>query len=55
MAIGPALVRALFGCGMPRANAGAKNAQTDAILVIAGLADIDGEVAFVIVVAPEPI
>jgi transposase len=55
------LMRALFGCGTPRADAGAKNAllfiiQTDATLVIAGLADIDGEVAMlVIVVAPEPI
>jgi transposase len=55
------LMRALFGCGTPRADAGAKNAllfiiQTDATLVIVGLADIDGEVAtLVIVVAPEPI
>ena len=54
------LMRALFGCGTPRADAGAKNAllfiiQTDATLVIAGLADIDGEVAMlVIVVAPAP-
>jgi transposase len=55
------LMRALFGCGTPRADAGAKNAllfiiQTDATLAITGLADIDGEVAMlVIVVAPEPI
>ena len=54
-------MRALFGCGTPRADAGAKNAllfiiQTDATLAIAGLADIDGEGAMlVIVVAPEPI
>jgi hypothetical protein len=55
------LMRALFGCGTPRADARAKNAllfiiQTDATRAIAGLADIDGEVAIlVIVVAPEPI
>ena len=53
------LMRALFGCGTPRTDAGAKNAvlfiiQTDATLVIAGLADIDGEVVMLVIVV-EPI
>ena len=52
------LMRALFGCGTPREAAAAKNTllfliQTDAALAIAMLADIDGEMAMlVIVVAP---
>jgi hypothetical protein len=54
------LMRALFGCGTPREAAAAKNTllfliQTDAALAIAMLADIDGEMALlVIVVAPAP-
>jgi transposase len=54
------LMRALFGCGTPREAAAAKNTllfliQTDAALAIAMLADIDGEMAMlVIVVAPAP-
>src|ERR1043166_2749312 len=54
------LMRALFGCGTPREAASASRAalfvvQTDAALAIAMLADIDGEMAMlVIVVAPAP-
>jgi transposase len=54
------LMRALFGCGTPRQAAGAKTVllcviQADVALVIVMLADIDGEMAMlVIVVAPEP-
>ena len=54
------LMRALFGCGTPREAVSAKNAvlfviQTDVAMAIIIIADIDGEIAMLAVVAaPEP-
>jgi hypothetical protein len=54
------LMRALFGCGTPRQAASASSAllfviQTDVALALAMIADVDGEIAIlVVVIEPDP-